>query len=48
MIVIADMTPLNYLILTDLTQILPELFGEIIIPRIARPLQIVREDLAYS
>ena len=33
MIVIADTTPLNYLILTDLTQILLELFGEIVIPQ---------------
>jgi predicted nucleic acid-binding protein len=32
MIVIADTTPLNYLILTALTQILPELFGQVVIP----------------
>jgi predicted nucleic acid-binding protein len=33
MIVIADTTPLNYLILIDLTHILPELFGQVVIPQ---------------
>ena len=33
MIVIADTTPLNYLILIDLTHILHELFGQVIVPR---------------
>jgi predicted nucleic acid-binding protein len=33
MIVIADTTPLNYLILIDLTQILPTLFKHVIIPQ---------------
>lgn len=33
MIVIADTTPLNYLILIDLTRILPELFGQVVIPQ---------------
>ncbi len=33
MIVIADTTPLNYLILIDLSHILHELFGEVIVPR---------------
>lgn len=33
MIVIADTTPLNYLILIDLPHILRELFGQVIIPR---------------
>jgi predicted nucleic acid-binding protein len=33
MIVIADTTPLNYLILIDLTQILPTLFKLVIIPQ---------------
>jgi len=33
MTVVADTTPLNYLILIDLTQIVSELFGQITIPR---------------
>lgn len=33
MIVIADTTPLNYLILIDLTRILSELFGQVVIPQ---------------
>jgi|RhiMetdeSRZDD1v2_1073273.scaffolds.fasta_scaffold708146_3 predicted nucleic acid-binding protein len=33
MIVIADTTPLNYLILIDLPHILHELFGQVVIPR---------------
>jgi predicted nucleic acid-binding protein len=33
MIVIADTSPLNYLILIDLPHILQELFGEVIVPR---------------
>lgn len=33
MIVIADTTPLNYLILIDLTQIMPALFGQVVIPQ---------------
>jgi len=33
MIVVADTTPLNYLILTDLTHILPALFGQVVIPQ---------------
>lgn len=33
MIVIADTTPLNYLILIDLTHILSELFKQVVIPR---------------
>lgn len=33
MIVIADTTPLNYLILIDLTHLLPQLFGEVVIPQ---------------
>lgn len=33
MIVIADTSPLNYLILVDLTQILPDLFGQVLIPQ---------------
>ena len=33
MIVIADTTPLNYLILIDLTQILSALFGQVVIPQ---------------
>jgi len=32
MIVIADTTPLNYLVLIDLTHILAELFGQVVIP----------------
>ena len=32
MIVIADTTPLNYLILTDLIHIVSALFGQVIIP----------------
>jgi predicted nucleic acid-binding protein len=33
MIVIADATPLNYLILIECSEILPRLFGRILIPR---------------
>jgi predicted nucleic acid-binding protein len=33
MIVIVDTTPLNYLILIDLTHILSELFGQVVIPQ---------------
>jgi predicted nucleic acid-binding protein len=33
MIVVADTTPLNYLILIDLTHILSELFGQVIVPQ---------------
>ena len=33
MIVIAETTPLNYLILIDLTHILSELFGQVVIPQ---------------
>jgi predicted nucleic acid-binding protein len=33
MIVVADTTPLNYLILIDLTQVVSELFGQVTIPR---------------
>jgi len=33
MIVVADTTPLNYLILTDLTQVVSELFGQVTIPQ---------------
>jgi len=33
MIVIADTTTLNYLILIDLTRILAELFGQVVIPQ---------------
>jgi predicted nucleic acid-binding protein len=33
MIVIADTTPLNYLILIDLPHILHDLFGPVIVPR---------------
>jgi predicted nucleic acid-binding protein len=33
MIVIADTTPLSYLILIDLTYILSELFGQVVIPQ---------------
>lgn len=33
MIVITDTSPLNYLILINLTQILPNLFGQILIPQ---------------
>ena len=36
MIVIADTSPLNYLILIDLPHILQELFGEVIVPRAVR------------
>lgn len=40
MIVIADSSPLNYLILIDADQILPQLFGRIVIPdAVARELQ---------
>jgi predicted nucleic acid-binding protein len=40
MIVVADTTPLNYLILTALTQILPELFGQIVVTQtVLRELQ---------
>ena len=33
MIVIADTTPLNYLVLTNLAEILPQLYGRVLIPR---------------
>lgn len=33
MIVIADTSPVNYLVFIDLIQILPNLFGEVIIPQ---------------
>jgi len=33
MIVIADTTPINYLILIDLIQIVSELFGQVVIPQ---------------
>lgn len=33
MIVIADTTPLNYLILIDLAHVLSELFGQVVIPQ---------------
>ena len=40
MIVIADTTPLNYLILIDLAQILSALFGQVVIPQaVLRELQ---------
>jgi predicted nucleic acid-binding protein len=32
MVVIADTSPLNYLILVGVEHILPELYGEVIIP----------------
>ena len=32
MIVVADSTPLHYLILLDLTQLLPEFYGDVLIP----------------
>src|SRR5882724_7805745 len=32
MVVVADSSPLNYLLLIDVIQILPELFGQIFIP----------------
>lgn len=34
MIVIADTFPINYLVLIDLIQILPDLFGKVIIPQV--------------
>jgi len=33
MIVVSDTSPLNYLILTDYQDVLPALFGQIIIPQ---------------
>ncbi len=33
MIVIADTTPLNYLVLIDLAEILPQLYGRVLIPQ---------------
>jgi len=40
MIVIADTTPINYLVLIDQIQILPKLFGQIVIPQaVLRELQ---------
>lgn len=40
MIVIADTSPVNYLVLIDLIQILPDLFGEVIVPQaVLRELQ---------
>ena len=33
MIVIADTSPINYLVLIDLIQILPDLFGQVVIPQ---------------
>lgn len=55
MIVIADTSPLNYPILVDLTQILPDLFGQVLIPQAAlQELQstsapdIVRQCIMYS
>ena len=54
MIVIADTTPLNYLILIELTQILSALFGQVVIPQtVLKELQApqapdkVREWLAH-
>lgn len=35
MIVVSDTSPINYLILIEQINLLPELFGEIIIPQIA-------------
>ena len=32
MIVIADTTPLNYLVLIDRDQVLPQLYGRVLIP----------------
>jgi predicted nucleic acid-binding protein len=40
MVVIADSSPLNYLLLIDVIQILPELFGHVFIPKaVSRELQ---------
>lgn len=40
MVVIADSSPLNYLVLIDLIEILPDLFGQVVIPAaVARELQ---------
>jgi predicted nucleic acid-binding protein len=40
MVVIADSSPLNYLVLIDVIQILPELFGQVFIPAaVSRELQ---------
>jgi len=42
MVVIADSSPLNYLLLVDVIQILPELFGQVFIPEaVSRDLQSV-------
>jgi predicted nucleic acid-binding protein len=32
MIVIADTTPLNYLVLIDRVEVLPQLYGRVVIP----------------
>lgn len=42
MIVIADTTPLNYLILIDEIEVLPKLYGRVVIP------EAVREELLRS
>src|ERR1700730_15223932 len=40
MVVVADSSPLNYLLLIDVIQILPELFGQVFIPEaVSRELQ---------
>src|SRR6266851_2651952 len=40
MVVVADSSPLNYLLLIDIIQILPELFGQVFIPEaVSRELQ---------
>lgn len=42
MVVVADSSPLNYLVLIDVIQILPELFGQVFIPEaVSRELQSV-------
>ena len=33
MIIVSDTSPLNYLILTDYQDVLPTLFGQVIIPQ---------------
>ena len=40
MLVVSDTTPLNYLVLIEVVQVLPELFGSILVPA-----QVIKELL---
>lgn len=43
MLVVADTAPLNYLVLTDVQDILPVLYGSILVPR-----QVIQELTKHS